>query len=111
MADPARTRLLSFSFIWYQSLAQEIRDTWQRFGLMIDTHTADGLKVAREHAVVEQHADGDEEEPEQHVAERLDVVLDLVAVLGLGDQHAGQEGSGADPLLPAGLLLTGPFRG
>ncbi|ODV08580.1 MAG: threonine synthase [Rubrivivax sp. SCN 70-15] len=26
-----------------------IRDTWQRFGLMIDTHTADGLKVAREH--------------------------------------------------------------
>ena len=30
MADPARTRLLSFSFIWYQSLAQEIRDTWQR---------------------------------------------------------------------------------
>ncbi len=26
-----------------------IRDTWQRFGLMIDTHTADGVKVAREH--------------------------------------------------------------
>ena len=24
-----------------------IRDTWQRFGTMIDTHTADGLKVAR----------------------------------------------------------------
>jgi threonine synthase len=24
--------------------------TWQRFGVMIDTHTADGLKVAREHA-------------------------------------------------------------
>ena len=30
MADPARTNLLSFSFIWYQSLAQEIRDTWAR---------------------------------------------------------------------------------
>jgi len=30
MADPARTSLLSFSFIWYQSLAQEIHDTWQR---------------------------------------------------------------------------------
>ncbi|MFT3719795.1 threonine synthase [Pseudorhodoferax sp.] len=28
-----------------------IRDTWQRFGQMIDTHTADGLKVAREHVV------------------------------------------------------------
>jgi threonine synthase len=26
-----------------------IRDTWQRFGTMIDTHTGDGLKVAREH--------------------------------------------------------------
>jgi threonine synthase len=26
-----------------------IRDTWQRFGTLVDTHTADGLKVAREH--------------------------------------------------------------
>jgi threonine synthase len=26
-----------------------IRDTWKRFGTMIDTHTADGLKVARAH--------------------------------------------------------------
>jgi threonine synthase len=26
-----------------------IRDTWNRFHVMIDTHTADGLKVAREH--------------------------------------------------------------
>jgi len=26
-----------------------IRDTWERFGVMIDTHTADALKVAREH--------------------------------------------------------------
>ena len=26
-----------------------IRDTWERFGTMVDTHTADGLKVAREH--------------------------------------------------------------
>lgn len=26
-----------------------IRDTFERFGTMIDTHTADGLKVAREH--------------------------------------------------------------
>ena len=25
-----------------------IRDTWQRFGVMIDTHTADGVKVARD---------------------------------------------------------------
>ena len=27
-----------------------IRDTWERHGMMIDTHTADGVKVAREHA-------------------------------------------------------------
>jgi threonine synthase len=27
-----------------------IRDTWQRLGTLIDPHTADGLKVAREHA-------------------------------------------------------------
>lgn len=26
-----------------------IRDTYERFGVIIDTHTADGLKVAREH--------------------------------------------------------------
>ena len=26
-----------------------IRDTYQRYGVMIDTHTADGLKVGREH--------------------------------------------------------------
>ena len=30
MTDPSRGNLLSFSFIWYQSLAQEIHDTWQR---------------------------------------------------------------------------------
>ncbi len=28
-----------------------IRDTFERFGVTIDTHTADGLKVAREHAM------------------------------------------------------------
>ena len=30
MADPARTNLLSFAYIWYQPLSQEIRDTWER---------------------------------------------------------------------------------
>jgi threonine synthase len=28
---------------------ETLRDTWARFGTMIDTHTADGVKVAREH--------------------------------------------------------------
>jgi multisubunit Na+/H+ antiporter MnhE subunit len=30
MADPGRTNLLSFSYIWYQPLSKEISDTWQR---------------------------------------------------------------------------------
>jgi hypothetical protein len=30
MADPSETNLLSFSYIWYQPLSQEIRDTWDR---------------------------------------------------------------------------------
>jgi hypothetical protein len=30
MADPSRTNLLSFSYIWYQPLAKEISDTWAR---------------------------------------------------------------------------------
>jgi hypothetical protein len=30
MADPSRTNLLSFSYIWYQPLAKEIADTWAR---------------------------------------------------------------------------------
>jgi hypothetical protein len=30
MADPSRTDLLNFSYIWYQPLSQEIRDTWDR---------------------------------------------------------------------------------
>jgi hypothetical protein len=30
MADPTRTSLLSFSYIWYQPLSREIHDTWDR---------------------------------------------------------------------------------
>jgi hypothetical protein len=30
MADPTRTDLLSFAYIWYQPLAKEIADTWGR---------------------------------------------------------------------------------
>ena len=30
MADPSRTELLSFSYIWYQPLSKEIHDTWER---------------------------------------------------------------------------------
>jgi hypothetical protein len=49
MADPSRTDLLSFSYIWYQPLSREIADTWARmpsnllgvpvFALLIWLHT------------------------------------------------------------------------
>ena len=46
-------RIVGFGFASGKSVHADrlatIRDTWQRFGTMIDTHTADGLKVAREH--------------------------------------------------------------
>jgi threonine synthase len=46
-------RIASFGFVSGSSRHADrlatIRDTWRRFGTLIDTHTADGLKVAREH--------------------------------------------------------------
>ena len=46
-------RIAGFGFVSGKSSHADrlatIRDTWQRFGVMIDTHTADGLKVAREY--------------------------------------------------------------
>ncbi len=49
MADPSRTKLLSFSYIWYQPLGKEVADTWARlpsnilgipvFALLIWLHT------------------------------------------------------------------------
>jgi hypothetical protein len=49
MADPTRSNLLSFSYIWYQPLSREIQDTWERmpsnilgipvFALLIWLHT------------------------------------------------------------------------
>lgn len=49
MADPSRTNLLMFSYIWYQPLSKEIADTWARmphnilgvpvFALLIWLHT------------------------------------------------------------------------
>ncbi|MGE0497195.1 MAG: threonine synthase [Ramlibacter sp.] len=52
--DPAFARAAStFGFVSGKSTHADrlatIRDTHQRFGVTIDTHTADGLKVAREH--------------------------------------------------------------
>jgi hypothetical protein len=64
MADPSRTDLLSFSYIWYQPISKEIADTWGRmpqnilgvpvFALLIWLHTplwryfADSIRALRE---------------------------------------------------------------
>jgi len=53
-ADPAFAMAASrFGFASGKSIHADrlatIRDTWARFATMIDTHTADGVKVAREH--------------------------------------------------------------
>jgi hypothetical protein len=64
MADPSRTDLLSFAYIWYQPLSSEISDTWARmpsnilgvpvFALLIWLHAplwryfADTIRALRE---------------------------------------------------------------
>ena len=52
--DPAfATVATRYGFVSGKSIHAQrldtIRQTWQRHGVMIDTHTADGVKVAREH--------------------------------------------------------------
>ena len=47
--------------------------------------------MLHEQAPIQQHADADEEQAEQHVVERADVGLHLVLELGFGNQHAGDE--------------------
>ncbi len=50
---PFAERLPGYGFVSGSSSHADrlatIRDVWQRYGQMIDTHTADGIKVAREH--------------------------------------------------------------
>jgi threonine synthase len=53
LTDAERDRLPGFGFVSGRSTHADrlatIRDAWQRCGTMIDTHTADGVKVALEH--------------------------------------------------------------
>jgi len=52
LAPAERARIAEFGFVSGRSAHADriatIRSTWQQQGVMIDTHTADGLKVARE---------------------------------------------------------------
>ncbi len=53
-ADPAFAQAASrYGFAsgksTHQNRLDTIRSTWQKYGVVVDTHTADGLKVAQEH--------------------------------------------------------------
>jgi len=52
---PYMARLAEFRFVSGKSTHADrlatIRDVWEKHGTMIDTHTADAVKVAREHAL------------------------------------------------------------
>ncbi len=54
-ATPCMARLPEFRFVSGRSSHADrlatIRDVWQRYRQMIDPHTADGVKVAREHGI------------------------------------------------------------
>ncbi|MEO5688391.1 MAG: threonine synthase [Burkholderiaceae bacterium] len=58
LSDAEKARIAGFGFVSGRSTHADrlatIRDTDARFGVVIDTHTADGLKVAREHVTVGQ---------------------------------------------------------
>ena len=59
--------------------------------------------VVEHHADIEQHADGDEEQAQQHVAEGLDILFHLVLEFRLGNEHAGNK-------RPQGQRQPRPFR-
>lgn len=86
-ADFARVRGFGFESgsSTHDDRLRTIRDTWQRLGLMIDTHTADGLKVARE-----------------HLAPGVPMIV-LETALPAKFAQTIREALGRDPLRPAGL--------
>lgn len=51
--DPAKQRIKNFGFVsgksTHQHRLETIRNIYQLYGIMIDTHTADGVKVARDY--------------------------------------------------------------
>ena len=58
-----------------------------------DDAAGEPKRIAQQLAHVDIHADGEEEDAEQQSLERLDGRLDRLAVFGLGEQQAGDEGA------------------
>ena len=50
-------------------------------------------RLGEEHREGDAHADRDEEQPEQQALEGLEVAFEFVAILAVGEQHAGEEGA------------------
>jgi threonine synthase len=90
LADgPFAARLPSYGFVSGSSSHADrlatIRDVWQHHGIMIDTHTADGVKVAREHCV----------------ADVPMIILETAQPVKFAETI--REALGRDPLRPAGF--------
>ena len=90
LADgPFAARLPGYGFVsgcsTHADRLATIRDIWLRYGLMIDTHTADGVKVARE----------------QRVAEMPMIVLETAQAVKFAE--AIREALDRDPVRPAGF--------
>jgi threonine synthase len=90
LADgPFAARLPDYGFVSGRSSHADrlatIRDVWQRYGVMIDTHTADGIKVAQQHRV-----------------EGLPMVV-LETAQAVKFAETIQEALGRDPVRPAEL--------
>jgi threonine synthase len=87
---PYLTRMADFGFVSGRSSHADrlatIRDVWQRYETMIDTHTADAVKVAREHR-----------EPGIPM-----VVLETAQPVKFGETI--QEALGREPLRPADFV-------
>ena len=86
---PFAARLPAYGFVsgcsTHADRLATIRDVWQRHGLMVDTHTADGIKVAREEYV-----------------EGLPVVV-LETAQPVKFAETIREALGRDPVRPAGF--------
>ena len=52
-----------------------------------------GQAMAEEQAQVDEHADADEKQAQQHVAKWTDVGFDLMAIVAFPEQHAGEKGA------------------
>ena len=76
----------------WKILARQISST-DLMTIRLDDAAGEQQRIAQQLAHVDIHADGEEENAEQQPLERLDGGFDRLAVFGLGEQQAGDEGA------------------